>query len=358
MDLTKLYARQISMTEWLQQIGHPKAETFRLEDNEKRERLRVLHGLIGLPYDRPHGFPAKSLAARTPDLERFLDHCGEQLCALRLVPLKKGVPKYRMRGHTINKAMDWFDTLDIDPGQYRVEFVPHSATDRWATIFVVNSHGISGEIVKGGHHQLTQGYHKHEPINFMYDFTAWNLAPHDDEALQHLKEIVAHLKVSKPSMRKRLQREFGAGFTKNYLHGYFETTLSDEHGLFFIDYNRLLGQLFNDFVVRESYAPAYMRGKCASPGRHEGKVRIVADPKNAKIDKGDILVCEMTNPDYLHLMQRAGGIITAQGGLLTHAAIVSRELSKPCIVGVQDAMTLKDGETIIMDAQAGTILKE
>jgi pyruvate,water dikinase len=71
---------------------------------------------------------------------------------------------------------------------------------------------------------------------------------------------------------------------------------------------------------------------------------------------GGILVCEVTTPEYVPLLQKAGAIVTDQGGILSHAAIVARELHKPCIVGTGDATKkLRNNDTVSVDADAGTV---
>jgi phosphoenolpyruvate synthase/pyruvate phosphate dikinase len=78
----------------------------------------------------------------------------------------------------------------------------------------------------------------------------------------------------------------------------------------------------------------------------------------AKMKKGDILVAQTTSPEYMPLCRLAGGIVTDQGGMLSHAAIVSRELNIPCIVGTNIAtQTFKDGDTIEVDANKGIAKK-
>ena len=77
-----------------------------------------------------------------------------------------------------------------------------------------------------------------------------------------------------------------------------------------------------------------LRGETAASGVYSGKVQIVKDPSElSKIQKGDILVAPMTTPDWVPAMQKAGAIITNEGGMTCHAAIVSREMGTPCIVG-------------------------
>jgi len=103
-----------------------------------------------------------------------------------------------------------------------------------------------------------------------------------------------------------------------------------------------------------------LKGISASAGIVKGKARIILDPfDNSKMKKGDILVTEMTNPLFLPAIQRAKAIITDVGGLLCHAAIVSRELGIPCVVGTKRATKiLKDNQKIKVDGEKGTIYQD
>ena len=100
-------------------------------------------------------------------------------------------------------------------------------------------------------------------------------------------------------------------------------------------------------------------GNSACPGKVEGVVKIVFDPdKPGKFNNGDILVCGMTRPEYVVLMKKAGAIVTDAGGVLSHAAIISRELNKPCVIGTQIATrVLRDGDIVEVDATLGIIKK-
>jgi len=102
------------------------------------------------------------------------------------------------------------------------------------------------------------------------------------------------------------------------------------------------------------------KGTPASLGTIKGKVKILHDPSESyKIKRGNILVVEMTDPLYMHAVMKAGGIITNIGGVLSHAAIVSRELNIPCIVGTGNATkVLKDNQLIILDATKGEVRDE
>jgi len=98
-------------------------------------------------------------------------------------------------------------------------------------------------------------------------------------------------------------------------------------------------------------------GSCASPGVAEGIVRIVPTGMDiAKIKQGDILVTSMTTPDFVPAMKRAAAIITDEGGITCHAAVVSRELGIPCVIGTKQATEiLKDRDLVRVDASHGLV---
>jgi len=100
-----------------------------------------------------------------------------------------------------------------------------------------------------------------------------------------------------------------------------------------------------------------LEGHGASPGVASGIVKLVHDASELnKIQKGDILVTKMTNPDFVVAMERSAAIVTDEGGITCHAAIVSRELGIPCIVGTRTAtQVLKEGMKITVDATNGKV---
>jgi len=100
-----------------------------------------------------------------------------------------------------------------------------------------------------------------------------------------------------------------------------------------------------------------MRGTGVSPGIGSGPVKIIRDLGELdNVVKGDVLVTEITSPDYVPVMEKSAAIITDKGGSTCHAAIVSRELGIPCIVGTENAtQTLRDGQVVTVDATKGII---
>lgn len=100
------------------------------------------------------------------------------------------------------------------------------------------------------------------------------------------------------------------------------------------------------------------QGLGASPGVVRAKVRVVRDPKNVTLEKGVILVAERTDPGWIMLFPSASGILVEKGSLLSHAAIVSRELNLPSVVSVPGLMEwLQDGDMVEMNGTTGTITK-
>ncbi len=132
-----------------------------------------------------------------------------------------------------------------------------------------------------------------------------------------------------------------------------------------------VGKLENDFLLEGEKADRFLKslhfikeeidnidmldGDCASPGRARGRVSVVNVPNDMqKVQKGDILVSIATNPDLIPAIKKASAIITDIGGITCHAAIVSRELNIPCVIGTKMATKIfKDGDVVDVDATHG-----
>lgn len=110
-------------------------------------------------------------------------------------------------------------------------------------------------------------------------------------------------------------------------------------------------------AVPEITAPILISGAPASPGMASGPVKIISDASQIdRIRSGDILVAAMTTPDFVPAMKRAAAIVTDRGGRTAHAAIVSRELGIPCVVGTGQATSiLTEGQIISVDGSTGKI---
>lgn len=99
-----------------------------------------------------------------------------------------------------------------------------------------------------------------------------------------------------------------------------------------------------------------MTGTGASPGMRRGRVRVVGNPRDAHLQPGEILVARQTDPGWVMLFPIASGLLVEKGSLLSHSAIVSRELGLPCIVGLTGICSwLRDGDEIEMDGASGLV---
>jgi pyruvate,water dikinase len=104
-------------------------------------------------------------------------------------------------------------------------------------------------------------------------------------------------------------------------------------------------------------AEALLTGLGAAPGIGAGRVRVLQSPtEGASLQSGEVLVAPMTTPDWLPTLRRAAALVTDGGGMTCHAAIVSRELRIPCVVGTREATKrLRDGDVVTVDGRQGKI---
>ena len=100
-----------------------------------------------------------------------------------------------------------------------------------------------------------------------------------------------------------------------------------------------------------------LRGTPGAPGTHTGRARIVLSPEEFDhVQAGDILVTRTTNPSWTPLFGIIGALVTDSGGVLSHGAIVAREVGLPAVVGTKGATeTISDGQVITVDGNRGLL---
>jgi pyruvate,water dikinase len=156
-------------------------------------------------------------------------------------------------------------------------------------------------------------------------------------------------------------RQTSFSFKKELAMRYRDSALVLEHG----KVSLLIGKELKQYYGREKRQLNYgldireLRGQPASPGRAEGRVSIVHSVNEiGKVKRGEVLVTSATTPMHLPAMEKSVAIVTDEGGLLSHAAIVSRELKIPCVVGTKIATRVfKDGDLVEVDAEKGIVRK-
>ncbi|NMB48148.1 hypothetical protein GYA13_01725 [Candidatus Kuenenbacteria bacterium] len=119
---------------------------------------------------------------------------------------------------------------------------------------------------------------------------------------------------------------------------------------------------FKKYTLRNnksSYKIRTLRGQTAFPGKIKGKVAVILNPHKAdNFKRGNILVAGTTTPDFVPLLKKSKAIVTDTGGVTCHAAIIAREVRKPCIIGTKIAtQVLKDGDLVEVDADKGVVRK-
>ena len=363
MNESVLNKNQPSITEWFVSIGEIKeAEAFRREDNAKSDRLETLYQTIGLHYEKPIKLEAQDLAGMRPVFRKILKERSTEHCAIRLVPKKDGLPKLRNRGMTIKKCFEtWFLKQKINPKDYEAHICPHSRTLEWSIIFVVNREAIFGEIVKGLAFQLTHGNTYHEIHQFRFDYKKWQISKNNVLALKEAKKIVSKIKVTDKRKQNLLKEKLKTGFIHDYMSGYFEATVWPGDKINYIDYDRFLtGYIPTPPPLTNIKEKGVIKGISSAKGHIQGKVVVVkpTNIKKVKFPNNSILVCDYTDVRFLPLMKKSSAIITDRGGILSHAAIVSRELKIPCVIGTKIATrVLKDGNLVEVDATKGVVKK-
>ncbi|NLS93903.1 MAG: PEP-utilizing protein mobile subunit [Planctomycetaceae bacterium] len=103
-------------------------------------------------------------------------------------------------------------------------------------------------------------------------------------------------------------------------------------------------------------ADSTVRGIGASGGVAEGTVRVVTDPAGADIEPGEIVVCESTDPSWASTLFLSSALVVDIGGLLSHAAVVAREIGVPCVIGTSNGTrALRTGDRVLVNGNTGTV---
>jgi len=162
----------------------------------------------------------------------------------------------------------------------------------------------------------------------------------------YLVEDELFLAIKNPSEKYRdLARERANGYALELLDGKF-SIYSDK---------KKIGELLS--MVEEKFEQQEISGSPAFLGKATGRVKIIYRKEEfTKFNDGDILVTPMTHPEFLPMMRKAVAFVTDEGGITCHAAIVAREMKRPCIIGTKNATkVLKDGDMVEVDAEKGIV---
>lgn len=111
--------------------------------------------------------------------------------------------------------------------------------------------------------------------------------------------------------------------------------------------------------AKDWQAETEVRGQVACTGIVRGKARVMFHTKESdRMQQGEILIANMTHPDYMPAIRKAAAIVTDEGGIVCHAAVISRELQIPCVIGAQNATKVfRDGDMVEVNAKTGVVRK-
>ncbi|MBU0597984.1 hypothetical protein KKF61_03220 [Patescibacteria group bacterium] len=180
-----------------------------------------------------------------------------------------------------------------------------------------------------------------------------------------LREITKRLKITLKEARLMLKGEIKDGLLKNKVNHQAlrqrtkQAVYYYEKGAEVIFTGTKAKTLIKKAEKQIHHEVHELHGQVGSIGKAIGYVKLIFRPKDmVKMNKGDILVSIATDPDIVPAMKKAAAIVTEQGGVTSHAAIVSREMNIPCVIGTKIATrVLKDGDKVEVDANKGIVKK-
>ena len=150
-------------------------------------------------------------------------------------------------------------------------------------------------------------------------------------------------------------------FEKYIEEGKLPPEIDKRQNFFLVRYSKQGEERYFDSNLWAEFAKEttseFLKGKTAYPGVVRGRVKIIRKVDEARnLRTGEVLVASMTDPRYLPAMKKAAALVTNEGGITCHAAIVARELKKPCVIGTKHAThVFKDGDKIEVDADQGIV---
>ena len=182
-----------------------------------------------------------------------------------------------------------------------------------------------------------------------YDLIAFRIGIKKEELPHLISEEIIYALTGKKKIDKNEVEKRKIGYTFALISG--ETLIASGRD------GKNIGDWIDTAINEVKTGTTEFNGQPASRGKTRGKVKIAMLPKDSySLEEEEVLVCSMTGPDYVPAMKRACAVVTDEGGLLSHAAIMSREFGKPCIVGTKIATkVLKDGDIVEVDAENGIV---
>jgi len=326
-------------------------EDLIFEDRTKYDRLEILSSLTGIQCNIPI-YKLKTADILSGKIKiNFKGRCG-----WRLIPTKNSLPKLRTRGKSMVANNRWLKKENINPQFYPlIEIIPHYNQIINSGIFVIDENKIFGEIVSGDLWQLIYGTATtNSSFHFLYDFKKWTFSRRNSLAEKIIKKLVKQLKIESKEVKREIKKQLNGQLNNfGFIKGYYEFRAWKDK-ILLVDYDRILYKLFDKHLLVDKL---YLKGSCISQGKSSGKIKIITNPKKQSVSKNDIILCPIITVDYLPLIRMSAGVIIKQGGMLSHAAIILREIKKPCLALPSNIINkLKNNDMVTLDAYTNQII--
>lgn len=304
--------------------------------------------------------------------ETFLNVSGEASVLKRVRDCWASLYTPRSIYYRVKKKIDEYKVGVAVPVQKMVQsdvsgiiFTVNPVSNNKSEIIVETIFGLGEYIVQG----------KVTPDQFIIDKNTWKITQKTHVA-QDVQFIKAHTESHEKNIPKSLQNRqkisdktaIELAKIAQKLHNHYgkaqDIEFAIEKNKIFIVQTRPITTILSNQKTIDAQQSSItqapdLKGEQASPGIATGTVIIINSPKEInRVTKNQILVTSMTTPDFVPAMKKVNGIITDKGGQTSHAAIVSRELGVPCVVGTKTATKfLKEGDIVTLNGTTGEIWK-
>lgn len=335
---------------------------------------KKLSGFAGL-VDMPVAVRSSATAEDSADAsfagqqETFLNVIGESNVINRVRDCWASLFTPRSIFYRVKKKYNHFKVGVAVPVQKQIQsevsgimFTINPVNNNKNEIIIETIWGLGEYIVQG---QVT-------PDQIILDKSNWNIISknHVSQEIQLIKANQETKEVSVPKSKQnknKITDEMAIKIAKigQKLHNHYgkpqDIEFAIQHSQLYIVQTRPITTIASNQVTLNKQTNINqdpdLKGEPASPGTASGTVIIIKSPKEInRVKSGNILVTSMTSPDFVPAMKRVNGIITDKGGQTSHAAIVSRELGVPCVVGAKVATKkLVEGETVTLNGTTGEI---
>jgi len=356
-----------SLVNWLRRAGHKGAvlQDSMAYDKGKTARLAKLKELINFPGNEALYIPGDEFTLDNTSIKKL----GFKKYCFRIAPRQKFAGKFEVikkYGLTVKQILNFLRKFNQPPHLYEIRVTRYTDSVKFSAIILVNRTGIVGEAVRGELYHLTYARplsKGQKIVSFFLDTKSKSFLFNSKDLYikHHIKNILGHLLVKNKNAHKKLV-EAGFKLVNNYIAGYYEYVGGDKDGVF-TDMNNK--EITTNLKIKTNFITTWLNPKSVLSGTPIqsqkgiiiGKAQWVGDNNIETFIKGNILVCERTTADYLPAMKKAKAIITCNGGIMSHAAIIARELKIPGITAVVQAkQRIHTGNILTLNLKTGQVI--